>query len=194
MVRVSKGSSSKQDYSTPGDFIAAVIKRFGPIGFDLAAHRFNTKAPIYYAPPEHEGLDVHLGLEPCFGYDALKQNWAQAAEAAHGNALWLNPEFRRIAPWAQKCLISVPDLLPDQLLLFLVPASVGSDWFEKYVFGNAYVIFLNGRLCFDGIELYPKDCLLAVYGHEPGFEVWKWRQDKRTRVWYIPDEQEVQVG
>jgi len=33
--------SSKQDYATPRSFIAAVEKRFGPLSWDLAAHREN---------------------------------------------------------------------------------------------------------------------------------------------------------
>jgi hypothetical protein len=48
--RVTTGDASMQDGSTPLDFIAAVERRFGPIGFDLAAHRANKKHPRYFAP------------------------------------------------------------------------------------------------------------------------------------------------
>lgn len=43
---------TKQDYKTPPEFIAAVERRFGPIGFDLAAHAGNKQHAKYFAPPE----------------------------------------------------------------------------------------------------------------------------------------------
>lgn len=48
--RVTSGSESKQDYATPETLIAAVVKRFGPISFDLAAHAGNKRHPRYFAP------------------------------------------------------------------------------------------------------------------------------------------------
>ena len=60
-------------------------------------------------------------------------------------------------------------------IYFLVPAAVGSNWFRGYVHKKALVLFLNGRLSFDGKAPYPKDCLLAVYGVKAGYDVWKWK-------------------
>jgi hypothetical protein len=48
--RVTSETESKQDYATPDSLIAAVVKRFGPISFDLAAHAGNKKHPRYFAP------------------------------------------------------------------------------------------------------------------------------------------------
>lgn len=50
--RVTSGTDSKQDYSTPMDFMRAVEGRFGPPVFDLAAHAENTRCSKYFAPPE----------------------------------------------------------------------------------------------------------------------------------------------
>lgn len=50
--RVSTGEDSRQDFRTPADFMAATAKRFGPIGFDLAAHKGNTQHERYFAPTE----------------------------------------------------------------------------------------------------------------------------------------------
>jgi hypothetical protein len=48
---VTTGPRSKQDYGTPWDFISgAVAKRFGVVGFDLAAHADNAKSGNYFAP------------------------------------------------------------------------------------------------------------------------------------------------
>jgi hypothetical protein len=41
------------------------------------------------------------------------------------------------------------------------------------------VLGLNGRLTFKGTTApYPKDCMLSVFGVEPGFDVWSWRNAK----------------
>jgi hypothetical protein len=49
---VSSGEDSKQDYKTPPEFMEAATKRFGPIGFDLAAHAGNAQHERYFAPSE----------------------------------------------------------------------------------------------------------------------------------------------
>jgi hypothetical protein len=50
--RTTSGDAGLQDGSTPAEFIAAVERRFGPISFDLAAHRTNKKHARYFAPKE----------------------------------------------------------------------------------------------------------------------------------------------
>ncbi len=69
-------------------------------------------------------------------------------------------------------------------MAFLVPASVGANWFSDAVDGRALVLFLNGRLCFmpDSSEVYPKDCLLALYSPHviPGYEVWAWNHARAS--------------
>lgn len=48
--RVTSGTDSKQDYQTQAEFIAAIVKRYGPISFDLAAHAGNKQHARYFAP------------------------------------------------------------------------------------------------------------------------------------------------
>lgn len=145
---------SKQDYATPPDFMDAVRLRYGPISFDLAAHAGNTKHERYYTE-ENNSL-----VQPWHKLDGL---------------LWLNPPFADIAPWAAKC---AQESRLGARILFLVPASVGSNWFRDHVYGHAAVSFLNGRISFDGIAPYPKDCLLAYYcGGTAMVGVWTWRLD-----------------
>jgi len=50
--RTTSGDAGMQDGSTPAEFLAAVERRFGKIGFDLAAHRLNRKHARYFAPRE----------------------------------------------------------------------------------------------------------------------------------------------
>lgn len=139
---------SRQDFETPDDFMAAVVKRFGAPEFDLAASMSNHKVPAYFAESAN----------------SLTQPWSNLG------LCWLNPPFSEIAPWAAKCASS------GAKILFLTPASVGSNWFSNYVHGKALVLALNGRLTFKGCPTpYPKDCILSCYGFTPGFEVWKWK-------------------
>lgn len=161
--------ASKQDYSTPDEFIAAVKNRFGlkRFDFDLAATPDNAKAKLFFDERKT---------------DALKRDWTKLR-----GELWLNPPFGNIAPWAQKCADTAgrsashffwPFGWPNRRIYFLVPAAVGSNWFAAHVHERARVYFLNGRLSFDGKNPYPKDCILAVYdGCAYGYQVWDWRKD-----------------
>jgi phage N-6-adenine-methyltransferase len=145
---------SKQDYATPPNFMSAVANRFGRISFDLAASADNTKSKNYFSKEQN----------------SLVQDWHKI----HRSWLFLNPPFDNIAPWAEKC---AAESSLGAHILFLVPASIGSNWFAQHVFKKSLVLALNGRICFDGIAPYPKDLLLAVYGDTQGFDVWRWTDD-----------------
>jgi phage N-6-adenine-methyltransferase len=153
-----KPGRSKQDYATPPEFIAAVksrlrIERFA---FDLAADMYNAKAQGYFTEEQ----------------DSLTQNWWMAGGVNYGWC-WLNPPFSNIEPWAKKCSETT-----GVNIAFLVPAAVGANWFRDHVDGKAHVLLLNGRICFDGVGPYPKDCVLCLYGpFRNGYEVWDWRKD-----------------
>jgi phage N-6-adenine-methyltransferase len=158
-----KPGLSKQDYATPKIFIDAVKRRFGihEFAYDLAASRENTKAKHFFCEEE----------------DSLKQDWRKI----RGDA-WLNPPYAHIAPWAEKCAASAGfkyDSGRVRQIYFLVPAAVGSNWFAQHVDGKALVLLLNGRISFDGKAPYPKDCILAVFGPKPGYEVWSWAKGSK---------------
>lgn len=149
-----KPGRSKQDYETPDEFIVAVksLLGIGHEGFsiDLACDENNKKAWRFWAG------------------DSLEKPWTTMS-CGSGWA-WLNPPFSHIEPWARKCAES------GIKFAFLAPAAVGSNWFRDWVDGKALVLLLNGRLSFDGIAPYPKDCILCLYGVEPGYKVWDWRK------------------
>lgn len=149
---------SKQDYGTPVSFIEAVERRFGRLSIDLAATAENKKAPTWISPAENS-LSDNTPWDPS------------------GNA-WLNPPFENIAPWAAKCARHIEAFAANGTkLLFLTPASVGANWFDDHVHKRARVLFLKGRLTFEGCDdPYPKDCILSVFGAAPAYEVWDWRR------------------
>ena len=144
---------------TPRVFLDAVERRWGPLTVDLAATAENAKAPHCITPEQ----------------DSLVQDWYRL----QGN-LWLNPPYDDIGPWAKKCVTELAMApLRGWRVLFLVPASIGSNWFAEHVYCHAAVHALKGRLTFNGHkDPYPKDLILAEYGSldGKGFDVWDWRR------------------
>lgn len=149
-----KPGTSRQDFATPDDFIAAVKVKLGICEFDvdLAADASNAKAPLYLTEED----------------DALAGDWCW------NGWCWLNPPFGNIEPFAAKCVESAPTTIA-----MLVPYSPGARWWIDYVEGKACAVPLKGRLSFDGVGPYPKDCALVLYGpfYHGIHPAWDWRKD-----------------
>jgi hypothetical protein len=153
---VQKPHKSIQVVSTPANFLLALQEHFGLISWDLAANRENRVVPSF------------LGPDSPVATDALAHVWSGL-----DGLLWLNPPFRRIAPWARKAAL---ESTSGARIAFLVPLS-SSNWARDWVFPYAQVFALNPRLRFDGHKtVFPKDLMLALYDRtaEPGFSVWQW--------------------
>jgi hypothetical protein len=189
MSRISTGSKSKQDYATPTELIEKLVKRYGPIIFDLAAEPHNKKHERYFAPPTKvigyeknaKGREIEIyepNVDPeAAALDSLVQDWA-ALTQKYGGILWLNPPFRNIGPWSEKFW---KESQRGANGFFLVPAATGSNWYLKSVWKKADRIFLNGRLPFmgKGQPAYNKDCMLCHFWPGATSEewVWDWRKD-----------------
>jgi len=149
---------SESSVETPWELIDAVEKRFGKIKFDLAASRANCKARStkkFFSERD----------------DAFKQDWRKLK----GN-LWLNPPFGDIHPWAAECAEAGKS--SGTHVLFLIPASVGSNWWAEHVDKKADVHFLSPRVTFVGhTASYPKDLALCRYhrGARGLYECWRWK-------------------
>ena len=164
-----KKHRSKQDYETPDDFLTAVKRRLGikDFAFDFAATAHNNKAK---RGRFWDAEDDSLWKEP--------HEWVDACDDCWG---WLNPPYTNIGPWTLACAQAK---IEGARIAMLVPAGVGSNWFRDYVYGDARVLFLNGRLTFVGsTDCYPKDCLLLLWDSdlEDGFEIWSWNKEGERR-------------
>lgn len=225
--RLTTGENSKQDYSTPDDFLMALQERFGEIRFDLAAHAANKKHSLYFAPeffgekydpdktfsvedtiaslirrgaektevPEavlaavangtkHEFRVRNSDLE-AYALDAFAHDWSKLPVGPEG-LLWLNCEFSDIEPWATKCKIEAEQ---GAHIALLTPASMGANWFRDRIAGSADVYMLNGRLCFDGKNVFPKDCILSHFHPKAKGDchLWEWKKDKLWASWKRAD-------
>lgn len=155
---------SRQDYGTPVEFLAAVTRRFGRLGWDLAASATNSIVGPASRPQCY-------GPDSAFAEDSLAQSWANVCDGDRW--CWLNPPFADIAPWAEKCAL---EMSRGARILLLTPASVGSHWYARHIVPNAHVLFLAPRLTFVGEAApYPKDLMLSVFAHGlTGNAPWQW--------------------
>lgn len=166
------GPRGKQDYGTPSEFLKAVRYRFGGIDWDLAATPANAVATDFITPQQ----------------DSLKVPWPiyRSPRFSHVPVTcWLNPPFADIEPWARKCQAWVEDQMvtPGSKILFLVPASIGTNWWRHHVADRARVLAVSPRLTFVGCDdPFPKDCALCVFERswpwQPKIvEPWNWKEE-----------------
>lgn len=164
--------TGKQDWRTPPEFLAAVQRRFGTIGFDLAATTGHevTRVPVVGVGGVSFGTvkGPHFSPED----DSLSQDWS-ALRLDPGKVAWLNPPFANIRPWARKCDEECRNL--PRWTLMLVPASMGSKWWADHVLGKCFALGVT-RMAFVGADAtYPKDLALCCYGFGvSGYGFWDW--------------------
>ena len=156
-----KRGESSGDIWTPQVFIDAVERKFGTLQVDLAASLQNHKAPFWLTEQEN----------------SLTVPWHKFNDGR----CWLNPPYGNIAPWAKKC---AEESKLGAIILFLVPASVGANWYWDYVepFADVYSV---GRMVFDNCfdkqgklvtTSYPKDLILChYYSRCTGSRMQRWR-------------------
>lgn len=123
-----------------------------------------------------------------YEFDALsdRNSWAAISQKFRSpkggpGLLWLNCEFSDIEPWASK---GVDESRKGGNTLLLTPVAI-SNWFRDLCAGVADVYLLSGRLCFDGKNVFPKDCMLSHF-HPAAtgmIAIWNWRKDLIMKSW-----------
>lgn len=150
-------NTSEQTVGTPRELLDPIERRFGELTVDLAATSENAVCGVYITRED----------------DSLSHPWAQFFPASR-DLLWLNPPYNNAGAWAEKC---VHEMQLGARILFLVPASVGSNWFQEFVVPHAHVIELSPRVKFVGHTTpFPKDLVLCVFwGGLTGRSSWRWK-------------------
>lgn len=158
----SKPERGAQDYRTPPEFLAAVLRRLGWSQFDWDL-----------ACEVHNCVGVLGGfVQPRFDALALPELWQQLAR--RNLRCWLNPPFGRSGAFARCCAESGVQVAA------LFPVAIGTRWWQAHVAGKADLLWA-GRLRFNEADGTPapaainRDVALLRY---PGtgqqlFENWK---------------------
>jgi site-specific DNA-methyltransferase (adenine-specific) len=81
----------------------------------------------------------------------LKQDW--------NGVVWCNPPYgRNISQWIKKAAES------QCTVVMLLPARTDTKWFHDYVYNNAEIRFIRGRLKFGGsINNAPFPSMVAIF-------------------------------
>lgn len=162
MASVHVTTESKQDHATPPLFLHAVEQAFGAsFILDLACNRENRKCEAGIMLPVNS-LDV---------------DWLASLEMTRvglmrpaGDA-WLNPPFRGVDPWMEKCKT---ESARGMRIVSLTLSSLGTGWYRNHVEGNALSLILRKRIAFIGQPTaFPKELMITLWGFGmTGFGFW----------------------
>jgi len=157
MPHVHVSTESKQDYVTPSVLLGAIQQRFGiQFDLDLAATAENAKCGRFITPEQ----------------DSLKQDWKSILEEGEAEdhkfwresdlAAWLNPPFRGVEPWMEKCR---EESAKGIKIVSLTLASLGTGWYRDQVEGYAQSFILRKRVTFLGQPTgFPKELMVTLWG------------------------------
>lgn len=153
MTAVHVSTESKQVQMTPPVLLGAIEQQFGcRFILDLAANKENRKCGRFFSPE----------------VDSLKQDWTAVLDADHdpfldeNRAAWLNPQFRGVDPWMEKCKI---ESRKGCRIVSLTLSSLGTGWYRDHVEGNALSLVLRKRIVFLGEkDPFPKELMISLWG------------------------------
>ncbi len=165
MSSVHVSSASKQDHATPPVLVGAIGRQFeADFDLDLAATAENAKCGRFIAP-EEDSLSV----------DWKARLWQETEDHAFWRerplAAWLNPPFRGVDPWMEKCREEADR---GCRIVSLTLASLGTGWYRNHVEGNALSLVLRKRIVFLGqSDPFPKELMVTLWGFGlTGFGFW----------------------
>lgn len=127
-------TSNSDEWATPQWLFNELNREFG-FTLDVCALPHNAKCERYFTPDD----------------DGLRQKWT--------GCCWCNPPYgRRIGAWVKKAAEA------DTTVVMLLPARTDTRWFHDFIYNNAEVRFLRGRLYFnDGIGRAPFPSMVVIF-------------------------------
>lgn len=129
-------SSKSVEWETPQDLFDKLNEEFC-FTLDACASKENAKCERYFTVKEN----------------GLAQGW-------FGESVWVNPPYgRHIAKWIEKAATE-----PSKVTVMLIPARTDTKAWHNFIFGNAEVRFLKGRLKFNGHKnSAPFPCAVVIF-------------------------------
>lgn len=133
-------SSNRDDWATPQAFFDKLNKEFD-FTLDPCASEITHKCDRYYTRET----------------DGLTKSW-------EGERVFCNPPYgREIAKWVEKCHHEYTQG-GCPLIVMLVPARTDTKWFHDYIYGQAELRFIKGRLHFDdGPQGAPFPSMVVIF-------------------------------
>lgn len=102
--------------------------------FDRLNDEFHFNADVC-ATPDNAKCGTYFTKEN----DGLSQSWG-------GYTCWCNPPYgREIGKWVQKAYLSSRN---GSTVVMLLPARTDTKWFHEYIYNQAEIRFIKGRLKF----------------------------------------------
>lgn len=134
-------SSATVEWETPQDFFDKLNEEFH-FTLDAAASDENHK---------------------CDRYFTIRDNGL--AKSFEGERVWINPPYgRHITRWIEKAATE-----PSELTVMLIPARTDTKAWHSYIFGNAEIRFVKGRLKFGGHKnSAPFPCAVVIFRNGDG--------------------------
>ncbi|WP_165820836.1 DNA N-6-adenine-methyltransferase [Pueribacillus theae] len=131
-------SSRSSDWETPQDFFDELDKEFN-FTLDPCASHTNAKCDKYFTKEDN----------------GLLQDWS-------GETVFMNPPYgREIKDWVRK---AYEESLKGTTVVCLLPARTDTRWFHDYIYGNAAIRFIKGRLKFGGAKnSAPFPSMVVIY-------------------------------
>ena len=115
----------KDEWETPQDLFDRLNAKYH-FTLDAAASNSNHKCPEYYTKDQ----------------DGLVQDWGN-------DTVYVNPPYGRvIADWVHKAYETHQQY--GNTIVMLLPARTDTCWFHDYIYGQADIKFIKGRLRFSG--------------------------------------------
>ena len=133
-------SSTTDLWATPQAFFDELDREFH-FTLDPCANAENHKCPKYFTAED----------------DGLKQDW-------EGHKVFCNPPYgRAIAAWVKKCHDEAQK--PDTMCVMLIPARTDTSYFHDYIYHQAEIRFIRGRLHFnESPQGAPFPSMVVVFG------------------------------
>jgi hypothetical protein len=143
--------------------IEAVERDYGSICFDLAASHGNSKAGGCFLSEEQNSLEEDW------------VDWFGDFSRIPNSFLWLNPPFKNVKPWMEKCR---DESAKGARILTLTLAAIDTAWYRKIVAPHAASYILTSRVKFVGQkDLFTKPLMLSEWGTgKTGLGYWDWKR------------------
>lgn len=174
-------SSNKMDWGTPDDLFTKIEERYGKFELDAAATSDNSKCIQYYDQVD-DSLNMNWDLfsPMIFGIPDEPLPVPDSLSIGVKN-VWLNPPYGRdITKWVKK---AYDESQKGCQVVCLLPSRTGTKWFQEYAPKAYKVIFLKGRVKFEGAEASaPFDSVLLIFNKTkvnlyPRYECWDWKKE-----------------